>query len=123
MSDRVWIGVIVLGGLAFAGIVAVLGPERLHVLPGCMFHEWTGLLCAGCGSTRALAALTRGDVVAAAGFNPLTTTFLVALPALLWLRARGYRPSSALVWIGVAALGLFWVLRNVPLPLFEVLRP
>jgi len=114
---------VALGAAAFAATVAWIGPERLHVLPGCFFHAWTGLLCPGCGSTRALAALTRGDLVAAMGFNPFTASFLLALPVLLLARRAGFRPPPLLVWSGVATLGIFWVLRNLPFPVFEVLRP
>jgi hypothetical protein len=112
-----------LGAATFTTAVALIGPERVRVLPGCYFHAWTGLLCPGCGSTRALAAQTRGDLAAAIGFNPLTVLFLLALPGILVARRAGYRPPSFLVWSGVAMLGIFWVLRNLPLPVFEVLRP
>ena len=37
----------------------------------CIFHELTGLYCPGCGGTRALKALLRGDVVLSFLYHPL----------------------------------------------------
>ena len=31
-------------------------------LPGCVFYQFTGLYCPGCGMTRALHALVHGDL-------------------------------------------------------------
>lgn len=42
-------------------------------LPGCGFRAWTGIPCVGCGSTRALLALSEGDWQSAWTLNPLTS--------------------------------------------------
>ncbi|MEX0706159.1 MAG: DUF2752 domain-containing protein, partial [Nitriliruptoraceae bacterium] len=89
---------------------------------GCPFRAVTGLDCPGCGATRALYALTQGDVLRAVDHN----VFAVALVPLLawawvgWLRHRLDRrptpPTLAPVTIhGIAiAIAVFWVVRNLP---------
>ena len=48
--------------------------------PPCPFHEATGLLCPGCGATRALAALLHGHLTEGLHQNAL---FVLLLPAIL----------------------------------------
>ncbi len=40
------------------------------LLPPCMFHTLTGFSCPGCGCTRAVAALLRGDLLLSLRLNP-----------------------------------------------------
>ena len=89
----------------------------------CPFKHVTGLDCPGCGSTRALGALTRLDVAAAFDHNavvPVALLFIVAAWATwawaVWQgRSRADLPSGR--W-QVATVGLvlvaFAVLRNLP---------
>lgn len=51
-------------------------------LPACYFHEWTGLPCPSCGSTRLVESLLAGDLLGAARWNPLV--FLVLAGVALW---------------------------------------
>lgn len=120
-----WAAPITVGVLALVGTVTVgaLDPEvRGHLAPACPFRAVTGLDCPGCGGTRALFALTRGDVALALDHNLVTT---IALPVLvvawaLWLAVRmGWRqrplvvqPSVAYAVAGVFVV--FFVLRNLP---------
>ena len=48
----------------------------------CYFHEITSIPCPTCGSTRAILALVRGDIVSAFLFNPLF--FVLILFISLW---------------------------------------
>ncbi len=115
-------------GVGTAGLVALMAPtvRGITVVPPCLFHTVTGLDCPFCGGTRATRALLTGDVGAAADFNILVPLLAVVAIALggWWLAARTERVSfdgaaavlrSRAVWLGiVAALALFWVLRNLP---------
>ena len=87
----------------------------------CALKRVTGVSCPGCGMTRALGALARGDVAGAVALHPLAIP-LVAEALALWLVAgwllwRG-RPlavpagplQAALVWHGVAFVAV-WLLR------------
>jgi len=113
-----------------AGITALVlfcfDPNRYHFYPLCFFHRATGLLCAGCGSLRALHQLLHGHLVTAFRYNPL---LIVSLPFIGWFGARwavrtarsqpvapGFRPIW--LWVALAVLTGFTLLRNVPgLPL------
>jgi hypothetical protein len=114
-----------------AGLAAVLSglavlyrfpPDRYGFYPRCPIHQFTGLLCPGCGATRAIAALLHGDVVQALHWNALVVALLPALlgcALVAWLRAvRG----DATVWptLGnrsfaalLATTAAFTVLRNL----------
>jgi hypothetical protein len=92
--------------------------------PPCIFRKATGIHCPGCGSTRALRALFQGDFLAALRYNPLSVAVLFALPFLLVLRRPRFRPLYYRLAAVVCALILgFTVLRNVPSPTFDFLRP
>ncbi len=104
-------------------IVAGFGVPHVGVFR-CVFHELTGLYCPGCGATRALRALSHGQVWVAFCYNPL---LVCALPGLLaWyaatLRAHwsGTRPPAqpdipaAAVWALLGLVLLYFVARNLP---------
>lgn len=103
-------------------------------LPQCIFFRLTGLLCPGCGGTRAADALIHGRLLHALRSNPFTA---LALPVLLivWFRwayqiATG-RPGTSwsirmppLLLVAIPVLlTLFTILRNIPHPAFDLLRP
>lgn len=87
----------------------------------CLFHQFTGLYCPGCGITRALHALLHGDIGQMMAMNPLLPLLLFALPVMA-LQGWGYRVplprpllralSSPAAWIGL--IGAYWLARNLP---------
>ncbi|MFD0895149.1 DUF2752 domain-containing protein [Luteolibacter ambystomatis] len=101
--------------------------------PGCLFHQWTGFHCPGCGMTRATFALLHGDILKAFRYNPLgVVLFPIALIGVL-LQAIGWannRPppirwsagSRGAFWIAVLVIA-FWILRNLPWWPFTLLAP
>jgi hypothetical protein len=107
---------IFLAGLA---LVFAFNPTQSHLFPPCPLHAATGLYCPGCGSTRAVHHLLHGHVAAAFGYNPL---MVVSLPFLGYAAARGLvrslppsRPLPAwTVWVLLAVLVAFGILRNLP---------
>jgi len=117
---------------AAAGIVLFcFDPRHYHFYPICFFHQTTGLLCPGCGALRALHQLLHGHLAAAFRFNPM---LVVALPAFFWLGARyclrkaANRPTALALrplwlWLMLTAVLVVSVLRNLPGPLFALLRP
>jgi hypothetical protein len=56
----------------------------------CPFHHLTGLPCPGCGMSRAMAAFSQGDFVAALGLHPFV---VFAWPTLLALAVLGVVPE------------------------------
>lgn len=101
------------------GIAAVVAPPDDGPTM-CPFALCTGLACPGCGLTRAVISLVRGDLGTAAAYHPLVFLFAVeGLAAWLWflIRRRDLigpisRPALNLVLGGtvVALIGV-WIAR------------
>lgn len=64
-----WIVVVLIG--VIVGIIYVCGTGWLEIVPPCAFHRITGWYCPGCGGTRAVFALCRGEIVRSFKFHPL----------------------------------------------------
>lgn len=105
-----------------AVLLHVRDPRTSTYLP-CPFHALTGLWCPGCGTTRALGDLTRGDVAAAASSNVVAVMCVVVAVGLwgLWLRARWMQipltlpgPTRLAAAVVLALVAVFTVVRNTP---------
>lgn len=110
---------------AAAGYLATIDVTGAGWWPGCVFHQLTGLDCPGCGGTRAVLALARGDLLAAAGHNLLTISLLPVL-AVLWVqwlqvtlarRTAIWQPAPITSWTLTAAVIGFTIARNLDLPM------
>jgi hypothetical protein len=120
-----WLAPVVVGAgvLAATATLGVIDPEvRGQLTPGCPFRTLTGLDCPGCGGTRAVYALTQGDIALAFEHNVLVMLVLpllvVAWATWLWYRL-GRRPQPLLLsarsgYTIAAAFAVFWVVRNLP---------
>ena len=98
-------------------------PTRYHFYPLCPVHEYLGILCPGCGATRALAALLHGHLAEAMRFNAL---FVVLLPFALWIALRAYlrairpgqfhwpRVPNLLLATMLLSATAFTIARNLP---------
>ena len=107
---------------AAVAVIAVVDPNQPGRYPTCPFLALTGHWCPGCGTLRALHALTQGDVAAAAGLNLLVVASLPVLALIwsLWLRRswtgapRARAAPAALIWALAAGALLFGLIRNLP---------
>ena len=115
--------------LAATTYVGLVDPNQSGHYPGCPFLAVTGYYCPGCGSLRAVHALTHGDVGAAVGLNVLTVVGIV-LAATIWgrwmLRSWRGQPRTRVapawtLYLALAVLGVFWIVRN--LTVGEALAP
>ncbi|MBE6585218.1 MAG: DUF2752 domain-containing protein [Ruminococcaceae bacterium] len=73
-------------GVTGGGLLLLLGYALFVCYTGfglpCAFHLLTGLDCAACGLSRAMASLLQGDFTAALGYNTIWPLYLAYL---LWL--------------------------------------
>ncbi len=74
-----------------AVVLRLRPPEIASFYPECPFHQWTGLLCPGCGATRAVAALLQGHVAEAMRWNSLV---VLALPIALIMAGNAYSKAT-----------------------------
>jgi hypothetical protein len=125
-------GALVAAGAAVAAtaVVAVWDPHRAGSYGFCPLYWATGLYCPACGALRATHELTRLDVAAAWSENAL---WVAALPLVVaaWVvvlvrRLRG-RPDPKVAtwvgWVGLLAMAVFGVLRNLPVPALAWMAP
>lgn len=121
------VGIAALGGCVTIGLVDPTGGPVL-----CPFRAATGLYCPGCGSTRMLHHVFTGRFDLAIGDNPLA---LLMLPLMLWWVVAGLtawaggprwtqpRFTANQTWALAVGIGLFWILRNLPIGPFTLLAP
>ena len=109
------------GTLALATLYLYPPASAVGFYPQCPVHRYTGLLCPGCGATRALAALTHGRLAEAMHDNGLFVLLLPVIVFYLWgtyLRARRGAalpqiPRLPAVLLACAAAA-FTLIRNLP---------
>lgn len=97
---------------AVAGILKAAGQGYFP----CLFHTLTGAYCPGCGGTRALAALLRGNILLSFLYHPLVPYLAAAVPFFLfyYLYCRKKKKTlSQRVWKNVLFFGLGLLAVNV----------
>jgi hypothetical protein len=109
--------------LLLVGGIAVLWrfpPAAYSFYPQCVIHTAFGILCPGCGGTRALAQLLHGHLHEALRLNALTTllvpvaTVYAGYAYLLWLHRRPlWAVPVPAVYATLAAAVLFAIVRNL----------
>lgn len=110
------------------------GPEAgvFHLF--CPFNKLTGLYCPGCGMTRAAHELTHLNILAGIRYNPLVVLLIGPTVAVMGFGEYVNYVSGKTLWkpvrIGkrtlyllVALVLLFTVLRNIPVFPFTLLAP
>lgn len=112
-----------LAAMAAAALIAVIYILSHHGIGiPCLFHRVTGLLCPGCGNTRAALALLQLDISGALKFNLLFPVefFYIGWVAFFsgkaYLRGGRFAYKSPAPWLDIsilAAVILWGILRNV----------
>ncbi len=122
----------VLAGFAIIWFYLNVNPGESSVFPKCQFHASTGYLCPGCGSQRAAHDFLHFNFNEGFSHNLLVGLLIIALFYLLLVftynrlssnKIPNYlnRPKTA--WIVLGVIFVFWVLRNLPFEMFNILRP
>lgn len=131
-APRDWVGVRrALPALGFAGVCAAAALTELSAEEGqvfCPYRLLTGGWCPGCGGTRALKALIRGDVRDSLAMNPWTLVLFVqalvvsvamlAMPArtVAWLKGHSVAIAAINLAFGLSFWGIRVVAGVIPLP-------
>lgn len=95
--------------------------DRLGIGSDCAFHSLTGLYCPGCGGTRAVRELLRGNLLMSFQYHPLVlyTVFVVLLEFLSWCLSKLFhRPGLHIrryrlfIYIGAAIIVVNWFYKD-----------
>lgn len=86
----------------------------------CLFHSLTGLYCPGCGGTRAVRSLLRGDLRMSFQYHPLVLYAVLVLFLEMILRAFKGRKTPLdhkkrariLILAGAAIVAANWIFKN-----------
>ena len=86
----------------------------------CLFHSLTGLYCPGCGGTRAVRSLLRGDLRMSFQYHPLVLYAVLVLFLEIFLRAfKGWKTpldhkkrARILILAGAAIVAANWIFKN-----------
>ena len=108
-------------------MLLAMAPCLSERMPICLFHEKTGLFCAGCGATRSALALSNGDwfgamrnnflFVSALGLSGvwiLASAVSEKFPEVKILRVFRFRFRLWFLWWILGMLVTFTLLRNIP---------
>lgn len=118
-----WIGI----GLMLLGAFVLLlfiDPTKVPFFPQCIFRKLTGWYCPGCGTARGVYQLVHGNIVQAWYFNPALIIGLLLLTMMFfsellgaryafWCRLSRFFSSSLFAYLLLAAIILWWILRNI----------
>ncbi len=119
-----------LAGMAFLA-VRLLPLELLARLQSpCMFHAITGFYCPGCGGTRAVVVLAKGNGLLSFCYHPIVLYFAALY---IWFMAShtigkltrgkwdiGMRYRNAYLWMALWLVALNFVVKNVMLAAFDL---
>ena len=119
---RTLVIILVLAALLVLGVVYfALDPSTSGIFPRCVFLSMTGYKCPGCGSQRAIHALLHGDVIGAFRYNAFLLIGIPWIVLCLFAESRRVRNprlyarlnAPLLIWLFLAMLLIWWLLRNI----------
>ncbi len=131
-ADTTMARIVVVVTVVFGVYLYFFNPLEGLFYPPCWFYELTGLYCAGCGITRSTHSFVHGEFAIALDYNILLPLLLAVFAIwvvkiggiLFWKKTikLTYKPVWV-YWVVFAIVGGFFLLRNIPHPLFQWLAP
>ena len=109
-----------IGVLAGVAVYSVLSSYGMGI--PCLFHRVTGLLCPGCGNTRAALALMRFQFRKAFSYNPMFLPEFLYILKVLFFCSRSYLKGGSFTYkprrqwpdiLLLAAVVIWGVVRNL----------
>ncbi|HWW23022.1 MAG TPA: DUF2752 domain-containing protein [Edaphobacter sp.] len=91
-------------------LLLLLPPTRYTFYPQCPIYSSFHLLCPGCGTTRAIAALLRGHLSEALHLNALTTLMLPIATAYAIQIYRSYLSGKPIHWPQPSRITIYTIL-------------
>lgn len=98
-------------------------PPEHNLFITCYFKKMTGLPCPGCGITRSLCAMAKGDFVHSLKFHPLGLLIFIAI-IVIWLKAIvelmfkrtlvlsiNQKTKTIILYAFILLTGIFWMVR------------
>lgn len=120
-----------LGSLIVVFLLYWKHPTDYGVIPSCPTRTFLGIYCPGCGFMRATHFLLNGHFVESLRYNPLVIPLIPIIFVLLirsfwesWTQRYFPLPCeiSMSIMIFIVFVAMF-ILRNIPLEIFDCLRP
>lgn len=124
-------GIIALSAVSIAFLIN-FPPDQFDFYPKCVLFQWTGILCPGCGGTRAAHELVHLRFFAALRMNAMVVLLLPFLIAVLvWQNLivgrcspnAGLLAKPKVLWATLFLVVGFTIIRNIPVPPFSYLAP
>lgn len=120
-----------LASISLIGIVALYyyPPSEYQYIP-CMINLATGLHCPGCGTTRAVASLLKGNIQEALQNNILLFIWgpYIMYIGLIKIRAelkgieyKPWQPNKLIIFLLISIVIAFTIVRNLPIESCTVL--
>ena len=104
------------------GIILFVLVKHCNLKIPCVFNLITGLLCPGCGNTRAVLCLSRLDFSGALSYNPMFFFEVFYILRVMWVASHNYITSGKFSYgkklriIDITALVAiigWWIVRNI----------
>lgn len=119
--------VLIIAGIVLAVLLMCIGavyfyrhdPTTVTWYPKCTTYQLTGLLCPGCGITRAAYHAIHGDIIRSVQCNMLAYLTVIWFAILIYSKKYTFHLSITYAFIVIA----YTVLRNLDTPVSFALRP
>ena len=121
------IGIITLSVLRIVG--ASLQDFLFTLIPPCIFREYLGIYCPGCGGVRSVVSLIHGDFVQSFIYHPfviyaavMLILFIVLSTVSLISKGKVKMPElrPVYIYIGIAVIFIQWIVKLAALFIFGI---
>lgn len=115
---KVFLIVLVVGSVS----LYIIGLDKiLDIVPSCAFYSDTGIYCPGCGGTRAVVSLLKGNIVQSFLYHPFVLYFTIGYSVFMIYEfckkhfriCKSRFPIEMILYIGVGVLLLQWIVKVI----------